>query len=394
MMPHFPPYRRSTPLLITTGAVLFLSGCATTQEGLPAAGDESACPAPGQWVERDGTTMTTAEVVKRAADYDVILLGEEHGNQDQHRWQLHTLSALQGQTIVRAVGLEMLPRDRQPSLDQWLAGDRDEAAFLRESEWYEHWGHPPEGYLPLLHLARMERIPLRALNLDRETHGRLAGTDWDDDASALEGIISRPATPHPDYRDRLIEALERHPHAEVADQERFVRAQLVWDRAMAEGLHEALDKHGGPVVGIMGRGHVEYGHGVPEQLADLGVGDVLVLLPHATEEDCEPPDTALADFTYSYQPGTGSADAPLRLGIMVESAETGLEVTQVSDGSAADDAGIRAGDILLEAGGEPVNQHSELLIILNNARKGFALPIKISRNGDRKDLLARFENGH
>lgn len=32
-----------------------------------------------------------------------------------------------------------------------------------------------------------------------------------------------------------------------------------------------------------GRGHLEYGHGTPYQLADLGIRDVAVLLPNDTE---------------------------------------------------------------------------------------------------------------
>lgn len=343
---------------------------------------------------QDGSPLSTAEVIGRAADHDVILLGEEHGNPDQHRWQLLTLSALHGKTIVRTLGLEMLPRKRQPTLEKWQAGDLDEDDFLRESGWFEHWGHPPQGYLPLLHMARMEQIPLRAINLDRETHGRLAGADWSQETEAFQGTISRPATPHPDYRARLLEVLERHPHGDQIDEERFVRAQLVWDRAMAEGLLEALNEHGGPVVGVMGRGHMEQGHGVPSQLQDLGVDSVLVLLPHKIGPECEPPSLALADFTYGYTPAKDMQATPLRLGIMVEPMGKGLSVVQVADDSVADRAGLEVGDIILQAAGGPVTTHNELLIVLNNARKGFALPMKINRSGDRKNLLVTFENNH
>jgi hypothetical protein len=33
------------------------------------------------------------------------------------------------------------------------------------------------------------------------------------------------------------------------------------------------------VIGIIGRGHLEFRHGTPFQLADLGVPDTVVLLP-------------------------------------------------------------------------------------------------------------------
>ena len=53
---------------------------------------------------------------------------------------------------------------------------------------------------------------------------------------------------------------------------RFVAAQLTWDRTMAEAVAEARRKRPASlVVGILGQGHVRFGHGVAHQLADLGV---------------------------------------------------------------------------------------------------------------------------
>jgi hypothetical protein len=62
--------------------------------------------------------------------------------------------------------------------------------------------------------------------------------------------------------------------------DRFVRAQKTWDRAFACNIAEA---HGAAnatlVVGIIGRGHLQYGYGTPARLADLGISDAAVLLP-------------------------------------------------------------------------------------------------------------------
>ncbi len=38
------------------------------------------------------------------------------------------------------------------------------------------------------------------------------------------------------------------------------------------------------VIGIIGRGHLEYGHGTPYQLRDLNVDAIKVLLPCTAEE--------------------------------------------------------------------------------------------------------------
>ena len=61
----------------------------------------------------------------------------------------------------------MFPRRVQPALDRWVAGELDEAEFLRASEWREVWGFDPALYLPIFHFARMNRIPLLAVNVER-----------------------------------------------------------------------------------------------------------------------------------------------------------------------------------------------------------------------------------
>ena len=53
------------------------------------------------------------------------------------------------------------------------------------------------------------------------------------------------------------------------------------------------------VVGIMGRGHIEYGDGVPHQLADLGVDDIATALPWP--DDAEYP-ARVADLLFGIAP--------------------------------------------------------------------------------------------
>lgn len=69
--------------------------------------------------------------------------------------------------------------------------------------------------------------------------------------------------------------------------ENFLDAQLTWDRAMAEALARRVASADSPqrplVVGIMGSGHIRFGHGVAHQLRDLGVARVASLLPASTK---------------------------------------------------------------------------------------------------------------
>lgn len=80
--------------------------------------------------------------------------------------------------------------------------------------------------------------------------------------------------------------------------DRFTQAQLTWDRAMAEAIAAAAAvRTDATIIGIVGRGHVEHGWGIPHQLADLGAPEPAVLLPVREGEACAAaPDIADAIF--------------------------------------------------------------------------------------------------
>ena len=93
-------------------------------------------------------------------------------------------------------------------------------------------------------------------------------------------------------------------HAREASPEaigRFVEAQTVWDRAFAEGMVNALRAHpGAVVVGVMGQGHVEHGHGAAHQLRALGVEKVRTAVPAGATPPCETAADA-ADYLFGAQ---------------------------------------------------------------------------------------------
>lgn len=58
--------------------------------------------------------------------------------------------------------------------------------------------------------------------------------------------------------------------ADAPEFDRFVRAQQTWDRAFACSIAAYLNEQPEALVaGIIGRGHMEYGFGTPDQLDDL-----------------------------------------------------------------------------------------------------------------------------
>lgn len=364
-----------------------------------------ACPAPGEWRLDNGHHASNAVMLSQLADQQVVLLGEQHDRLAHHRWQLHTLSGLHAHRDDLLIGLEMLPRESQPALDEWVAGELSEAHFLEQSGWHEHWGHDPSLYLPILHFARMQQIPLIALNILPELRQRLASEGWDSVPADERHHLTPPATPKTAYRDQLAEVFAHHPGSAAEDAEsngleRFIAAQLAWDRAMAEGIVEALEsnRQDAPtpplLVALIGQGHLAYGHGVPHQLSDLGVESQRTLLPWHPDGQCAPP-TGLADALYAlgneahFEPA-----APPRLGVMIEAHDSGVLVQAVGDDSIAERAGLTSGDVIVEAAGRRVASPAELIAVIRDQPPGTLLPLGISRDGSLEEVLARFPVRH
>lgn len=163
----------------------------------------------------------------------------------------------------------------------------DTATFIERSEWFTVWGFDPALYLPLFYFCRQQKVRMLALNCHRPLVTRVGQLGWEAiPVEERDGVTpSAPATDaYRAYLASLMSGMGREPPVRF-DSDRFVRAQQVWDRVFACRIADYLATQGPDalVVGIIGRGHLEYGHGTPWQLADLGVTDVAVLLP--TSED-------------------------------------------------------------------------------------------------------------
>jgi uncharacterized iron-regulated protein len=352
----------------------------------------SECPLPSTWQNGQGQALTTLQVFEDLQSARVVLLGESHDRLEHHRWQLQMLAALHGRQPNLAIGLEMLPRSAQPALDAWVNGQLDLAEFLDQSRWQENWGYDAELYLPIFHYARMNRIPIYALNLDRPLIRRIMLEGWDAVPPGERHHVSAPIAATDSYVTHLRRIFEYHPSAESpeAELERFVAGQLIWDRAMAEGIRVALEDH--PyVVALMGSGHLEFGYGVPHQLADLGITNTRWVMPWEHSESCAKPAEGYAHALFGIEAGDRfGLPAPLLLGVRIEAGETGVRVLSVSADSVAEATGLKVGDVITHAAQRPLSTPSDLIAIVRMQRPGHVLPLQIERDGLQQEKLARF----
>ncbi|MDX6476137.1 MAG: hypothetical protein QOH95_1648, partial [Gaiellaceae bacterium] len=84
---------------------------------------------------------------------------------------------------------------------------------------------------------------------------------------------------------------------------------------------------------------------------------------------------------------TGKAQHAL-LGVSVRTAASGVAVSQVSSGSAADSAGLKAGDVITSVDGTTVASAEKLRAIIAGHKPGDSVTLTVQRNGSTRTLKA------
>jgi hypothetical protein len=287
-------------------------------------------------------------------------------------------------------------------LDAWVAGELSPKEFLERVEWQKVWNFPAELYLPLFQFARVNRIPMIALNVERTLTRSISDKGWDGVPDAQREGVSRPAAASPSYEQILFDVFRQH--AKVAGKpnpkptrgdpafRRFVESQLTWDRAMAEALAARVrnDNGSGPlVVGIMGGGHVRNGHGVPHQLRDLGISKIGTLLPLDAATGCMELRPQLADAVFALPASARDKPPPPRLGVRLEPVEGAVRIASVTPGSLAETSGLQAGDHVVAVAGAPATV-TGLIAAVRTQPYGTWLPLQIRRAENTLELVIKF----
>lgn len=398
-------HKKRLPLLAFALALLGVLGTPSAHAFL----HKDACLSPGAWtaLEQEPRSIPAAELLSNMAQREVVLLGESHDDDDHHRWQVHTLAALHTLRPNMAIGFEMFPRRVQPVLDLWVAGELSLKQFLVQSEWDKVWSMAPELYVPLFQFARINRIPMVALNVDSALNKAIRESGWDQVPESLREGVGRAAAPHADYRDFLFDVYRAHPPRQGEQRERsdtsgktdtdflrFVESQTTWDRAMAEALaRRALTREpdGRPlVVGVMGSGHVRYGHGVAHQLRDLGFRSIGTLLAVPASGDCKELKSGLADAVFALPMQARAAPPPPRLGVQLDEKDGHVRLVKITGGSLAERTGLQVDDRVLEIGGVPATRTAQVVAAVRSQPPGTWLPVRLQRGGETLDLVIKF----
>lgn len=411
------PFASLAVAALTAGCVAHATPTASapiTPHGLDQDARGTACVAAGTWYDpAQETIVSPAALMDRLRNRDVVLLGETHVIADHHRWQMQMVAQLYAQRPDMILGFEAFPRRVQDTLDRWVAGELSEAEFLKQSDWETVWKYDAQFYLPMFHFARLNKIPMVALNVDRALIREVSEKGWTNVPTAHRRGVGDPAPATAGYLDMLGAVYGRHDNAEGDKNgapkapglddpmfSNFVDVQLTWDRAMAEAAATALNaaRTGGRdprLIAIVGRGHMDHFYGIPEQLKALGETNFAVLTPWDQLRQCadlvKPDGTAAADavFGLAETKDTFAPEKP-KLGVFIESTDDGVRVGDVVEGSIAEAAGLKKGDLIVRAAGTPITRSGQLVTIIKSISPGTWLPLNVKRNGEDMEIVARF----
>jgi S1-C subfamily serine protease len=79
-----------------------------------------------------------------------------------------------------------------------------------------------------------------------------------------------------------------------------------------------------------------------------------------------------------------------RLGIVLDQNVQGVAVREVVKGSIAEQAGLRAGDVLTQVAGRSVGETADVVAAVQRQAPGTWLPMTVKRGEQLVELVARF----
>jgi len=388
-----------------------------------------ACTVPAHLVSTaDDTTVTVEQAATALCQADVVALGEMHQTPPVHALHKDLVEALfrrRGADLV--IAMEMFDRDVQSVLLRYISGDADEYQLRTEAK---PWPDYVRDYRPLVQFARDNGIVVLGANAPADLAARVRK----EGLAAVQGAPFLPrsvSVPEDDAYEAFRQMMAGHPGVGPETIHRYYEAQCLRDDSMAEVVVDWLQQKRAAgrrplVVLVCGHGHSDHRRGAvarmlgrmptldvrvlsAEESDEVGlgrgyysspktVGDYVVVVPRqergrvVAEELREP---AAAAATPAAKPATPTPvgvanEAGVRpaLGLMPDYAAEGggVRVDSVREGSAAQKAGIEAGDVITAMAGVPVRDVQHYTELLDLQTIGRAVTVRVRRAGAEVDL--------
>lgn len=263
--------QRSVPSLLLGLLFLVLAGCTSMPETITLIGTGATFPVETILSARNGQPVSFDALIEDLAGVRVVYVGETHTSREHHLIQKRLIEALHARHADLTVGMEMFDHRYDPVLEAWRTGGLDRAAFLERTHWYvprAGWGFPYDLYAPIFEAVQARRIRLVGLNVPGWIPSKISASGIANllpDERAL--IAARIDTSHAEHRAYVQSIFnETAAHRRIESFETFYEAQCAWEDTMAASIARKLGT--GPMVVVIGNGHIQYKYGVPDRAYD------------------------------------------------------------------------------------------------------------------------------
>lgn len=325
-----------------------------------------------------------SDIIKNVADKKIVYVGEVHDVFAHHAVQLDIIAGIYRRYGKIAIGMEMFQRPFQDVLDSFVAGRMGERDFLKKSEYFQRWGFDYNLYKPILDFARIEKVPVVALNIQREIIDKVSKNGIDSLNEGEKKLIPANLDFSDDkYRKRLEEIFSMHKDNKK-DFIHFYQSQILWDETMSHSIDEFLERKPDYKIAVLaGQGHLMYGSGIPKRTYRRnGFDYAIVLIDAKVEKD-------IADFVVFPKPVEGIT-APKLMAFLIEVKE-GFRIAGFPDNSVSEKAGLKVGDIILSIDGDEIRSIEDIRIHLLYKERGEIIEIKVLRKEEGKEKEMKFE---
>jgi uncharacterized iron-regulated protein len=338
---------------------------------------------------------TFPEIIDQLAASRVVYIGETHTSAADHLLQFRIIQALYKKDPHLVIGMEMFPSASQQALDTYVMGDTgmEERDFLKKSQYFQVWGYDWRLFRDIFNFARMNRIPIIGLNLERSIVSDVFKTGSTDNLTPEQqrALPSDRDLDMPGYADRLLRIHDAHEQERTEQDPKngfsgFIQAQGLWDETMAENIATFLvNNPAHRMVVLAGTQHIRKDSGIPPRVArriPVGQASALNILSENAPADI----TDVADFVFMAQPL--SLPPPAKLGVVLEQAGAGdsshLRTAGLSPHGKAGSAGLQENDILLAIDNHPVYDMDDVRIAMLDAEQGETITVRVRRGADQE----------
>jgi uncharacterized iron-regulated protein len=320
------------------------------------------------------TAASIEGIIPQLAEKRVVFVGETHDRYDHHLNQLEIIRRLHQVEPNLAIGVEYLQKQFQPQVDDYIAGKTSENDFLRSVEYFQSWGYDYRLYAPIFRFARDQHIAVRALNVPGSLPSAVAKVGLAGLTKEQRAALPAEFAPADDgYKARLRAAFESHQSPKPEAFDHFVEAQLVWDESMAANAAEYLQANPNVrMVILAGAGHIEFGSGIPSRLERRTHATYAIVLSSGEEVEPHIADYILLSSRQALPPAGV-------LGVSLKERDSECWVNAATPGSAAANAGIERGDVLLAIDRQPVKSPADVRLALWDKKPGDQVRVRVQR---------------